>query len=108
MVNLAKITKGAKVSLTKQSSDAGAPKAGTNLQVGLSWQSSVDVDSFIMCLDKDGFLKDTVFFNKKDSDDRAVKHLGDDTTGRNHQGLGGDNETILVDLKKVSPTVRAT
>ncbi len=105
MVNLTKLPKGGKVSLTKQGSNAGAPKAGTNLQVGLSWESQTDVDSFIVCLDKDGFLKDTVFFNKKQSDDRSIKHLGDDTTGSNHQGLGGDNETILVDLTKVSPNI---
>jgi tellurium resistance protein TerZ len=47
---------------------------------------------------------DTVYFNKKASNDGAIKHSGDDRGGDSSND-NKDNEVIFIDLKKVNPSV---
>ena len=103
MVSLGKkIEKGQKISLTKPSEGVSS---GRNLQVGLKWNSNTDVDASVICLDAQNRLEDLVYFGSKKSKDGSIVHLGDDTTGHNISGLDNDNETIKVNLDKVSPKI---
>lgn len=62
----------------------------------------VDLDASICVYDSGKNLIDTVYFGHKISNDGSMKTLGDDTTGVNHQGEGSDNETLIINLPKVS------
>jgi len=45
-----------------------------------------------------------IFYNQPDSPDSALHHTGDDPTGGN--SAEGDDETIMVDLQKVSNDIQ--
>lgn len=80
--------------------DSAAPtKRG--LFGGLKKAADVDLDASAIFFDGSGKAVDTVFFNQLQSKDGSTKHTGDNLTGEGE----GDDETILVDLSKVSPAV---
>lgn len=106
MVNL---TKGQKISLTKESSGL------KNVMVGLGWdeakiqpvkfslfsrkpkQHSIDCDASAILLDENGKCannSDVIYFGNLTHKSGTVKHLGDNLTGEGD----GDDEQILVDL----------
>ena len=63
----------------------------------------MDLDSSIAMFDANGELVEVVYYGKKFSSDNAVKHNGD-----NLNGFGsGDDETIDIDLSKVSSKVQS-
>lgn len=82
--------------------------------VGLGWDPNpdknnpfdLDASAFMLGanekLPRDEFF---VFYNNQKSPDAAVESLGDDLNGENSDG--GDDETITVDLDKVSPEVQS-
>ena len=84
----------------------------TKVNIGLGWDPSSDEDNpydldataFMLNkqkkLPKDEFF---VFYNNLVSPDGAVESMGDDLTGGNSDG--GDDETIKVELDKVSQEV---
>ncbi len=97
------LTKGQRVSLAKQ--EGGL----TLIQMGLGWDAiqrrslfgsraaEVDLDaSVIMFADREPL--DVVFYNSLVSRDGSVQHMGDNRTGAGD----GDDETILIDLPRVS------
>ena len=81
--------------------------------VGLGWAPSENGDDYD--LDASAFMLDSskklpedeyfIFYNNLESPDHAVKSSGDDLTGGSGQG-GSDDETLSVDLEKVSPAVQ--
>ena len=89
----------------------------TRVRMGLGWDSAaptkrgffgglkkaedVDLDASAIFFDASGKAVDTVFFNQLQSKDGSTQHTGDNLTGEGE----GDDETILVDLAKVSPAV---
>ncbi len=89
----------------------------TRVRMGLGWDSAapvkrgffggvkkaaeVDLDASAIFFDGAGKAVDTVFFNQLQSKDGSTQHTGDNLTGEGE----GDDETILVDLAKVSPAV---
>ncbi len=106
MVNL---TKGQKISLTKESSGL------KNVMVGLGWdeaeiqpvkfslfsrkpkQHSIDCDASAILLDENGKCidnSDVIYFGNLTHKSGTVKHQGDNLTGEGD----GDDEQILVDL----------
>ncbi|NLU68454.1 TerD family protein [Streptomyces sp. HNM0574] len=100
------LSKGQQVSLTKD--DGGSL---TVVRMGLGWQAAprkgflaklmakeIDLDASAV-LFAQGEPVDVVFFQKLASDDGSVRHTGDNLTGG--AGQGGDDEVILVDLRKV-------
>lgn len=114
------LTKGQRVDLTK-----GNPSL-TNLVVGLGWDpvasgssrngffgslfgggssnNNVDCDASVLLLGENGKLqsnKDVIYFGNLKSSDYSVTHTGDNLTGDGD----GDDEQILIDLTKVSPSV---
>jgi tellurium resistance protein TerZ len=105
MINL---KKGSSISLEKDG------KSLENIYVGLNWgkiksmwglfESNVDLDGSVSMFDKEKRLVDTVYFRKRRSDDRSVYHSGDDIKGDSSND-GKDNETICIDLKRVSRNV---
>ena len=66
----------------------------------------VDLDSSVCIYDSSKTLLETVYFGHKNSNDRSIRHLGDDMTGSDHHGEGSDNETIIIDLSKTSATTK--
>jgi tellurium resistance protein TerZ len=105
------LQKGQALSLKKN--DGGAL---TRVRMGLGWDSAapvkrgffgtkkaaeIDLDASAIFFDATGQVLDTVFFNQLKSKDGSTEHLGDNLTGAGD----GDDETILVDLAKVSPAV---
>lgn len=85
----------------------------TNVAVGLGWSPNTgtgydfDLDASAFMLNsnkktpKDEFF---VFYNNPKSPDGAVESSGDDQTGGNSDE--GDDETLTVNLQKVSPEVQ--
>ncbi len=99
------LKKGQKVSLTKFNNNLD------NILVGLGWDTAqntgipydLDVEVFMLGAN-DKVIGDDwfVFYNKLTSPDGSVVHSGDNRTGFGE----GDDETIKVQLSKVSPQVQ--
>lgn len=84
-----------------------------DVDVGLGWDPNdstgydFDLDASAFMLAADGKLPEDeyfVFYNNPKSPDGAVESSGDDLTGGNSDG--GDDETLTIDLNKVSPKVQ--
>lgn len=98
------LKKGAKVSLTKAEPGLDA------IHIGLGWDLrpglAFDVDASVFLLGGGRKVRrdeDFVFYNNKKSPCGAVEHRGD-----NRSGVGdGDDEVILVDLRRVPDDVDA-
>lgn len=84
------------------------------LQVALSWDNrakqglinrllnkttETDLDLCCLVYDKDGNRIDQIWYAKLASDDKAILHKGDNTTGVDD----GDDESLSIDLYKLSP-----
>lgn len=102
MVNL---IKGGNISLSK--ADPGIKK----VKVGLAWDpratvgDQFDLDAVILLVEESGKVPDerhVVFYNNKTSPCGSVVHEGDSRDGAG----GGDDETVNVDLDKVSTSVQ--
>lgn len=76
-------------------------KGGGFLGFGKSTEA-VDLDASVVMLDADKKKVDVVYFGHKRSDDGSIQHSGDDLTGDEGGDDGLDNETISVNLNKVS------
>jgi tellurium resistance protein TerZ len=102
------MSKGQKVSLTK--------RGGGSLSVvrmGLGWDAvkkrglfgkksqTIDLDASALLFDAGGSLVDAVWFRQLQSKDGSVRHTGDNLTGEGE----GDDESIVVDLGRLSPAV---
>jgi len=105
------LSKGQSLSLTK--ADGGNL---SKIRLGLGWDSAapakrglfgrskpaeVDLDASAIFFDAAGKVVDTVWFQQLKSKDGSTSHTGDNLTGAGD----GDDETILVDLTKVSSAV---
>ena len=62
---------------------------------------SIDLDASCLMYDNDKQLVDLVYFGHLTSNDKSVRHSGDNLTGEGE----GDDETINVDLLKVPADV---
>lgn len=88
--------------------EIGLSKVGVGLgwdpNTGSGYDFDLDASAFMLGADKklpkDEFF---VFYNNPISPDGSVSTSGDDTTGGNSDG--GDDETLTVELDKVSPSV---
>lgn len=79
------------------------------VRVALGWEAPesaegfpVDLDSSAFLLGRDGFVRrnaDFVFYNNLETDEGAIKHLGDNTTGEGDTGV--DKEYIEIDLEAI-------
>lgn len=102
------LEKGQQVSLTK--------RGGGTLSVvrmGLGWDAvkkrglfgsksqSIDLDASALLFDGAGTLVDAVWFRQLRSQDGSVRHTGDNLTGAGE----GDDESVIVDLTRLSPAV---
>ncbi|TWT27450.1 TerD family protein [Planomicrobium sp. CPCC 101110] len=114
------LVKGQKIDLTKGRSSL------SSIMVGLGWDpvaakksggflsgllgggggggSDVDCDASVIMLDENGKLnskENLIYFGNKKSKDGSVVHSGDNLTGAGE----GDDETIQIDLKRISPSI---
>lgn len=93
--------------------DLGKSNPGlTNVNAGLGWDPVVvngkdvdcDVSAFLLnSSGKVGSDSDLVFYNNEWSSDKSVQAAQDDRTGGSSDG--GDDETMKIDLSKVSSSV---
>jgi len=100
------LSKGGRVSLSKE-----APEL-TKILVGLGWDTNTSDTGAEFDLDASAFLvgasgkveneKNFVFYNNLVSADGSVVHTGDNRTGEGD----GDDESIKIDLAKISPNVK--
>lgn len=98
------LSKGNRFNLSKQAPNL--KKVG----IGLGWQFSkneqiYDIDASVFMLGANGKVSNEkyfVFYNNLQSPDGSLKHSGDNRTGEGN----GDDETIYVDLEKVSPAIQ--
>jgi tellurium resistance protein TerZ len=102
------MVKGQKVSLAKRG-------GGTlsRVRMGLGWDAvkkrglfgsrsqSIDLDASALLFDAQRQLVDAVWFRQLQSKDGSVQHTGDNLTGEGE----GDDESIIVDLPRLSPAV---
>ncbi|OIV42029.1 TerD family protein [Flavobacterium johnsoniae] len=104
------LEKGQRINLEKSN--------GTKLQnicVGVNWgaiekkgffgtkKEAVDLDASCAVYDDKKNHIDSVNFRKLISNDRAIKHSGDDLTGDLNGDDGLDNEVITLDFSQLSP-----
>lgn len=114
------LVKGQKIDLTKGRSSL------SSIMVGLGWDpvttkksggflsgllgggggggADIDCDASVIMLDESGKLRgkeNLIYFGNKKSKDGSVVHSGDNLTGAGE----GDDETIQIDLKRISPSV---
>jgi tellurium resistance protein TerZ len=105
------LEKGQSLSLTKQ--DGGSL---TRIRLGLGWDGvapvkrgffgrssapDIDLDASAIFFDATGKVLDTIWFQQLASKDGSARHTGDNLTGEGD----GDDETIMIDLTRVSPSV---
>ena len=100
------LSKGGRVSLSKE-----APGL-SKILVGLGWDTNTSDTGAEFDLDASAFLvgasgkveneKNFVFYNNLISADGSVVHTGDNRTGEGE----GDDESIKIDLAKISPSVK--
>ncbi|GAB2936574.1 TerD family protein [Streptomyces mayteni] len=100
------LSKGGNVSLTKQAPNLTAVTVGLGWQARATTGADFDLDASALLVDARGkVLSDRhfVFFNNLKSPDGAVTHMGDELVGGagavgGLDGVGGDQEEIVVDL----------
>ncbi|MBD8727756.1 TerD family protein [Frigoribacterium sp. CFBP 13707] len=68
---------------------------------GLKKEADVDLDASAIFFDANGAVLDLVWFQQLASKDGSARHTGDNLTGEGD----GDDETIMIDLTRVSPSV---
>lgn len=100
------LTKGGRISLNKEA--PGLKK----ILIGLGWDTNAsdtgadfDLDASVFLLDSNAKVaneKDFVFYNNLSSSDGSVVHTGDNRTGEGD----GDDESIKVDLSKISSYIK--
>ena len=100
------LSKGGRVSLSKE-----APGL-SKILVGLGWDTNTSDTGAEFDLDASAFLvgasgkveneKNFVFYNNLVSADSSVVHTGDNRTGEGE----GDDESIKIDLAKISPSIK--
>ena len=100
------LTKGGRISLNKEA--PGLKK----ILIGLGWDTNAsdtgadfDLDASVSLLDSNAKVaneKDFVFYNNLSSSDGSVVHTGDNRTGEGD----GDDESIKVDLSKISSSIK--
>lgn len=100
------LTKGGRISLNKEA--PGLKK----ILIGLGWDTNAsdtgadfDLDASVFLLDSNAKVaneKDFVFYNNLSSNDGSVVHTGDNRTGEGD----GDDESIKVDLSKISSSIK--
>ncbi len=102
------LQKGQKVSLAKRGGGTL-----TVVRMGLGWDAvrkrglfrskaqEIDLDASALLFDGAGTFVDAVWFRQLHSQDGAVAHTGDNLTGAGD----GDDESIVVDLTRLSPAV---
>ena len=102
------MSKGQKVSLAKRGGGSL-----TVVRMGLGWDAvkkrglfgsrsqSIDLDASALLFDAAGNLVDAVWFRQLRSQDGSVVHTGDNLTGAGE----GDDESVIVDLTRLSPVV---
>ena len=71
----------------------------SELDLGGTKSQSIDLDASALLFDASGQLVDQVWFRQLKSKDGAVQHTGDNLTGAGE----GDDESIVVDLTRLSP-----
>ena len=102
--------KGQRVSLSK----AGGGTL-TQVRMGLGWDAvkkrglfggrktqEIDLDASCMVYDSSGKLVDAIWWKQLNSRDGSIVHTGDNRTGAGD----GDDESIIVDLQRLSPSVQ--
>ena len=100
------LTKGGRIPLNKEA--PGLKK----ILIGLGWDTNAsdtgadfDLDASVFLLDSNAKVaneKDFVFYNNLSSSDGSVVHTGDNRTGEGD----GDDESIKVDLSKISSSIK--
>lgn len=79
-------------------------RSGGGLFGAFSSTPNCDLDASVICLDKDGKIRDpanVIYFGNLGHKSGAITHLGDNLTGAGD----GDDEQILVDLSQLPPEI---
>lgn len=103
VVDLSKQAKGLRTVTMGLGWDAAKPKGFLSGLFGGGGAGNIDLDASCLVFDARKGLLETVWFRQLQSRDGLIRHSGDNLTGDGD----GDDETISVDLAKLSPDVAA-
>jgi len=98
------LSKGGNVSLSKEAPGLKAITLGLGWDVRSTDGAPFDLDASAFLLKEEGKVRsdsDFIFYNNLKSVDGSVEHTGDNLTGVGD----GDDESIKVDLSRVSPEI---
>lgn len=105
------LKKGSSISLEKKGRAISRVKVGINWGVikhqlwGITYHTTaVDLDSSVVMFSNKNVV-DNVYYNKLVSNDKSVRHSGDDRVGDRDGDDRTDNETIHVDLRTLDPSI---
>ena len=83
------------------------------IAVGLGWDrlpggGAIDLDASCVCFDNKGqvLMGESVYFANLNNPNGSIRHTGDELTGDEDLG-SGDDEIIVIDLRRVPSTVHA-
>ena len=83
----------------------------SNLLVGMGWKPSrtshnMDLDASVVMIEKNGHIKELIYYGRLSDASNSIKHHGDNLTGSVKYGEESDDEQISVDLSKVPSSVQ--
>jgi stress response protein SCP2 len=77
------------------------PSSLQEIKLGLGWDTRIDLDSSVLCLDRNGDLVENVYYGNLKNGNRSVLHSGDNRTGEG----SGDDEVITFKLNQLPQNV---
>jgi tellurium resistance protein TerD len=98
------LQKGGNVNLSKEAPGLSKMTIGLGWDVRATDGAAFDLDGVVFMLTPAGKVRsdaDFIFYNNLKSADGSITHSGDNRTGAGE----GDDETVTIDLTKVSPDV---
>ena len=85
----------------KKGDEIPIPSSLQKIALGLGWETTCDLDSAVMTIDRNFNQLEYIYYGFKNSENGSIQHGGDNLTGAG----AGDDETIIINLPKMNTNV---